>query len=122
MDCVCEEAVAQCLVAWWLRCMPMGQCLAATHKWERSCIEGVPPPKGQRGLLVAAAVVGARSQMEVEELSGWLTHTHVIASQQAQPLLDPFVLLCRVASHSSALQVEETGPLVAGEQRKREEE
>ena len=100
--------------------MAVGQRLAATHKWGRCCIEGVPPPKGQRGLLVSAAVVGARSQVEVEQVSGMLTQ--VIASQQAQPLLDPFVLLCRVASHSSALQVEETGPLVAGEQRKREEE
>ena len=79
------------------------------------------PPKGQRDLLVsAAAAVAAGSQVEVGELSGWLTHMNVC--EQAQPLLDPFVLLCRVASHSSALQVEETGPLVAGEQRKREEE
>ena len=65
----------QCLVAWCLRWMPMGHWIAATHKWERSCIEGVPPPKGKRGLLVSAAVVGARSQVEVGELSGWPAHT-----------------------------------------------
>ena len=59
--------------------------------------------------------------MEVKELSGWLTHMHVIACEQAQPVLHPFVV-CRVTSHSSALQVEETGPLVAGEQQKREGE
>ena len=81
---------------------------------------GVPLPKGQRGLLVTAAVVGARSQVEVEQVSGMLTQ--VIASQQAQPLLDPFVLLCRVASHSSASQVEEMAPLVAVEQQKKERE
>ena len=34
---------AQSLVAWCLRWMAAGQCLAATHKWERCCIEGVPP-------------------------------------------------------------------------------
>ena len=48
-----------------------------------------------------------------------LTHTHVHGCEQAQPDLHPCVLLCSVASHSSALQVEETGPLVAGEQQKR---
>ena len=79
---------------------------------------GVPPPKVQRGLLVSAAVVGARSQMEVEELSDMLAHMY--ACQQAQPVLHAHVLLCRVASHSSALQVEETEPLVAGEQQKKE--
>ena len=48
--------------------------------------------------------------MEVEELSGWLTHTHVIASQQAQPLLDPFVvflhgitLLCLAGGRNRAM-------------------
>ena len=99
--------MAQCLVAWWLRCMPMGQCLAATHKWERSCIEGVPPPKGQRGLLVTAAVVGARSQMEVEELSDMLAHMY--ACQQAQPVLHPRVvflhgitLLCLAGGRNGA--------------------
>ena len=45
---------------------------------------------------------------------------HVIACEQAQPALNPFVVLCRVTSHSSALQVEETEPLVAGEQQKKE--
>ena len=79
------------------------------------------PPKGQRDLLVsAAAAVAAGSQVEVGELSGWLTHTHMNACEQAQPVLRAHVLLCRVASHSSALQVEETGPLVRGEQQKRE--
>ena len=34
-------------------------------------------------------------------------------------MLHAHVLLCRVTSHSSALQVEETGPLVRGEQQKR---
>ena len=47
---------------------------------------------------------------------------HMHACQQAQPVLHPRVLLCRVASHSSALQVEEMGPLVRGEQQKRERE
>ena len=36
------------------------------------------------------------------------SHTQVIACQQAQPDLHPFVLY-RMTSHSSALQVEETG-------------
>ena len=58
--------------------------------------------------------------MEVGEPSGWLTHMHVHGCEQAQPVLHPRVLLCRMASHSSALQVEETGPLVAGEQQKKE--
>ena len=48
----------------------------------------------------------------------WLAHTRVIAYEQAQPVLHAHVLLCRVASHSSALQVEVTGPLVRGEQHK----
>ena len=74
--CPRKRARVQCLVAWCLRCMPMGHWIAATHKWERSCIEGVPPPREQRGLLVSAAVVAARIQVEVGELSGWLTHTH----------------------------------------------
>ena len=77
------------------------------------------PPKGQRDLLVsAAAAVAAGSQVEVGELSGWLTHTHMNACEQAQPVLHPCVV-CRVATHSSALQVEETEPLMAGEQQKR---
>ena len=72
------------------------------------------PPKGQRDLLVsAAAAVAAGSQVEVGELSGWLTHTHMNACEQAQPVLHPRVV-CSEASHSSALQVQETGPLVAG--------
>ena len=57
--------------------------------------------------------------MGVEGLSGMLTHMHVHGCEQAQPAVHPRVLLCRMASHSSALQVEETGPLVAGEQQKR---
>ena len=48
------------------------------------------------------------------------SHTRMHACQQAQPVLHAHVLLCRVASHSSALQVEEMGPLVRGEQQKRE--
>ena len=65
------------------------------------------PPKGQRDLLVsAAAAVAAGSQVEVGELSGMLTHMY--DCQQAQLELHPFVV-CSVASHSSALQVEETG-------------
>ena len=67
----------------------------------------MPLPKGQRGLLVsAAAAVAAGSQVEVGELSGMLTHMY--DCQQAQLELHPFVV-CSVASHSSALQVEETG-------------
>ena len=93
---------------------------AATHKWERRRILNAPPPKGQRGLLVSAAAAAAcaRIQVEVGELSGMLTHMN--ACEQAQPVLRAHVLLCRVASHSSALQVEETEPLVAGEQQKKE--
>ena len=49
----------QGLVAWCLPWIAVGQGPAATRKWGRCCIEGVPPPKGQRGLLVSAAVVGA---------------------------------------------------------------
>ena len=48
----------QGLVAWCLRWIAVGQRLAATHKWG-SCIVGVPPPKGQRGLLVSAAAAAA---------------------------------------------------------------
>ena len=51
-----------------------------------------------------------------------LTHTHVHGCEQAQPDLHPCVLLCSVASHSSALQVEETGPLVRGKEQRREGE
>ena len=51
-----------------------------------------------------------------------LTHAHVITCEQAQPDLHPCVLLCSVASHSSALQVEETGPLVRGKEQRREGE
>ena len=69
----------------------------------------VPPPKGQRGLLVsAAAVVGARSQMEVEELSDMLAHMY--ACQQAQPVLHPRVvflhgitLLCLAGGRNRAI-------------------
>ena len=50
------------------------------------------------------------------------SHTNVCACEQAQPVLHARVLLCRVALQSSALQVEETGPLVAAEQQKRERE
>ena len=50
------------------------------------------------------------------------SHTRMHACEQAQPVLHAHVLLCRVASHSSALQVEEMGPLVRGEQQKREGE
>ena len=61
----------------------------------------------------------ARIQMEVGELSGMLIHTQKHACEQAQPVLHAHVLLCRVASHSSALQVEETGPLVRGKYEER---
>ena len=47
----------QGLVAWCLRWITVGQCLAAAHKWGRSCIEGVPP-KGQRGLLALCCCCG----------------------------------------------------------------
>ena len=67
----------------------------------------MPPPKGQRGLLVTAAVVGARSQMEVEELSDMLAHMY--ACQQAQPVLHPRVvflhgitLLCLAGGRNGA--------------------
>ena len=44
---------------------------------------GVPLPKGQRGLLVSAAVVGARSQVEVEQVSGMLTLTSMVVSRHS---------------------------------------
>ena len=50
------------------------------------------------------------------------THARMYACKQAQPVLHPFALLYRVASHSSASQAEETAPLVAGEQQKKEGE
>ena len=79
---------------------------------------GVPPPKGQRGLLVSAAAA-AYSKPDGGGGAEWHAHTHMHACEQAQPVLHAHVLLCRVASHSSALQVEETEPLMAGEQQKR---
>ena len=74
--------------------------------------------KGSEVCWSLLLLLHARIQMEVGELSGMLTHMN--ACEQAQPVLRAHVLLCRVASHSSALQVEETGPLVRGEQQKRE--
>ena len=68
--------------------------------------------------LLLLLLLHARIQMEVGELSGMLAHTCMYACEQAQPVLHPCVL-CRVASHSSASQVEETEPLVAGEQQKK---
>ena len=76
--------------------------------------------KGSEVCWSLLLLLHARIQMEVGELSGMLAHTCMYACQQAQPVLHAHVLLCRVASHSSALQVEETGPLVRGEQQKRE--
>ena len=75
-------------------------------------------PKGSEVCwsLLLLLLLHARIQMEVGELSGMLTHMN--ACEQAQPVLHPCVL-CRVASHSSASQVEETEPLVAGEQQKK---
>ena len=52
----------QGLVAWCLRWIAVGQCLAATHTWKRSCIEGVPPPKGKRGLLALCCCCGGCSK------------------------------------------------------------
>ena len=70
----CEGSVSRCLVPAMNANGPLDR---RRTRVEKSCIVGVPPPKGQRGLLVsAAAVVGARSQMEVGELSGMLAHTH----------------------------------------------
>ena len=110
----------QGLVAWCLRWITVGQCLAAAHKWGRSCIEGVPPPKGKRGLLVLCCCCCGCLKPDGGGGAEWHAHTHVIACEQAQAVLHPRVLLCRVASRSSASQVEETRPLVAGEQQKRE--
>ena len=62
---------------------------------------GVPPPKGQRGLLVsAAAVVAARSQVEVKELSGMLTHTCMLVSRYS---LSSTHVCCCVAWHHTPL-------------------
>ena len=103
----------QCLMAWCLRCMAVGQC-PATHKWGRRCIEDAPPPEVQRGLLVTAAVAAAAcSNPGGGGGAEWHAHTRMHACQQAQPVLHPRVV-CSEASHSSALQVQETGPLVAG--------
>ena len=72
--------------------------------------------------LLLLLLLHARIQMEVGELSGMLTHIQKHDCEQAQPVLHQRVVLCCVASHSSALQVEETGPLEAGEQQNRERE
>ena len=79
---------------------------------------GVPPPKGQRGLLVSAAAA-ACSKPDGGGGAEWHARTHMNVCERAQPVLRAHVLLCRMTSHSSALQAEETGPLVRGEQQKR---